>query len=122
MYAAQTEVFGDDINKYQEKIKIIPTTIYLQDKTNVKVIIFALFAFVAVASAGVVLPSAYSLGLASPYAALPLTYAAAPLAVAPAIQSGYVAATRGSVHTAPLPEGPFAFSHHINTAPAPGTL
>lgn len=33
----------------------------------------------------------------------------------------YVAATRGSVHTAPLPEGPFASSLHINTAPAPGT-
>lgn len=33
----------------------------------------------------------------------------------------YVAATRGSIHTAPLPEGPLAISHHINTAPAPGT-
>ncbi|CAH0557374.1 unnamed protein product [Brassicogethes aeneus] len=105
-------------------------------------VIVALFALVAVSAAGIVLPSAYSYGLGSPlaysaplsYAAsplaysAPLSYAAAPLAysapivaAAPAIQSGYVAATRGSIHTAPLPEGPFAASHHINTAPAPGT-
>ncbi|XP_072387076.1 uncharacterized protein [Diabrotica undecimpunctata] len=94
-----------------------------------KAIIVALFAILAMASAGVVLspslgysyqPLAYSAPLVVPsaysYVAAPVSYAAAP-----AIQSGYVAATRGSIHTAPLPEGPFAFSHHINTAPAPGT-
>ncbi|KAJ3655700.1 hypothetical protein Zmor_014820 [Zophobas morio] len=96
-----------------------------------KAVFVALFALVAVASAGIVVPGAvgYSsvispLSYAAPYAAhyaAPIAVAA-PVAVAPAIQSGYVAATRGSVHTAPLPQGPFAFSHHINTAPAPGTL
>ncbi|XP_049819110.1 cuticle protein 16.5-like isoform X4 [Aethina tumida] len=106
----------------------------------------ALFALVAVASAGVLLPQSYGYGLGSSLLAAPLSYAASPLAysaplaysgsiahhaplaysapivaAAPAIQSGYVAATRGSIHTAPLPEGPLAASHHINTAPAPGT-
>ncbi|XP_023028178.2 uncharacterized protein [Leptinotarsa decemlineata] len=98
-----------------------------------KAIFVALFACVAVASAGLVVPQAYSYGYgyAAPYAAFgyaapyaaPLAYAHAPIAyTAPAVQTGYVAATRGSVHTAPLPEGPLAFSHHLNTAPAPGTL
>ncbi|KAG5899608.1 hypothetical protein JTB14_037270 [Gonioctena quinquepunctata] len=104
-----------------------------------KAVFVALFACVAVASASVVIPQTYSYGLgyASPYTTLgyaapfaapygiasPWTYAATPIAyTAPAVQSGYVAATRGSVHTAPLPEGPLAFSHHLNTAPAPGTL
>ncbi|XP_068904405.1 adult cuticle protein 1-like [Tenebrio molitor] len=90
-----------------------------------KAVFVALFALVAVASAGIVVPAGlgYSSVIASPlsYAAAPYAVAA-PVAVAPAIQSGYVAATRGSVHTAPLPQGPFAFSHHINTAPAPGTF
>ncbi|KAJ8921912.1 hypothetical protein NQ315_008546 [Exocentrus adspersus] len=85
-----------------------------------KAVFVALFALLALAYGGVVLPQAYSVaGIAAPYA-LPLAYSA-PI-VAPAVQSGYVAATRGAVHTAPLPQGPFAFSHHINTAPAPGTL
>ncbi|EFA03588.1 uncharacterized protein LOC661258 [Tribolium castaneum] len=90
-----------------------------------KAVFVALFALVAVASAGFVVPSLGYSSLVSPlayrYAAAPIAVAA-PVAVAPAIQTGYVAATRGSVHTAPLPQGPFAFSHHINTAPAPGTL
>ncbi|KAI4466164.1 cuticle protein [Holotrichia oblita] len=61
----------------------------------------------------------YAAAYAAPYAA-PLAYSvAAPVAVG---GTGYVAATRGSVHTAPLPEGPFASSLHINTAPAPGTF
>ncbi|CAH1175655.1 unnamed protein product, partial [Phaedon cochleariae] len=102
---------------------------------NMQATLFALFALVAVSASSVVLPQTYSLGYAAPYAtpyaalgysapwSAPLAYAATPLVYsAPAVQSGYVAATRGSVHTAPLPEGPHAFSHHLNTAPAPGTL
>ncbi|GJQ67218.1 hypothetical protein Trydic_g8124 [Trypoxylus dichotomus] len=91
-----------------------------------KCVLVALVAVLAVASASVYAPSVYSLG--SPYAysayapyayAAPLPYSVAPVAVA---GTGYVAATRGSLHTAPLPEGPLASSLHINTAPAPGTL
>ncbi|XP_018574373.1 adult cuticle protein 1-like [Anoplophora glabripennis] len=84
-----------------------------------KAIFVTIFALFAISYGGVVLPQAYSVGIAAPYG-LPLAYSA-PI-VAPDVQSGYVAATRGAVHTAPLPQGPLAFSHHINTAPAPGTL
>ncbi|KAF7278292.1 uncharacterized protein LOC143191731 [Rhynchophorus ferrugineus] len=107
-----------------------------------KAVIAVLFAMAAVASAGNLLPQVYSYGLTSPLAysapvaplaysaysapfaySAPLAYAAAPAVVAaPAIKSGYVAATPGAIHEAPLPEGPHAFSHHLNTAPAPGTL
>ncbi|CAG9769310.1 unnamed protein product [Ceutorhynchus assimilis] len=109
-------------------------------------VVAVLFALAAVASAGLVVPQAYSYGLgyssplaysaayssplaysaplaySSPVAAYsaPIAYSAAVVA-APAIKSGYVAANPGAVHTAPLPEGPHAFSHHLNTAPAPGT-
>jgi len=104
-----------------------------------KAVIALLFAAVAVAHAGqVLLSSPWAGGYAAPwaYAAAPVAYAApaavavhaAPVATvvaAPAIAPGYVAATRGSVHTAPLPVGPSGehayASHHINTAPAPGT-
>ncbi|KAI4466159.1 cuticle protein [Holotrichia oblita] len=103
---------------------------------NMKCVLVALVVVLAVASASVA-PLAYSVAspvaytgaypyaypyaaaYAAPYAA-PLAYSvAAPVAVG---GTGYVAATRGSVHTAPLPEGPFASSLHINTAPAPGTF
>jgi hypothetical protein len=59
-----------------------------------------------------------------PAAVVAAHHAPAAVVAAPAaIQGGYVAATRGSVHTAPLPAGSAAIaSHHINTAPAPGTL
>ncbi|KAF2887020.1 hypothetical protein ILUMI_19153 [Ignelater luminosus] len=85
-----------------------------------KCVLIALFAVLAVASCQYIAP--LGLGLAHPYAYHGAhLYAAAPI-VAPAVQTGYVAATRGSLHTAPLPEGPLAVSHHINTAPAPGTI
>ncbi|KAK9730206.1 Cuticle protein [Popillia japonica] len=100
-----------------------------------KCVLVALAVVLAVASASVA-PLAYSVAsplaytAAYPYAAYPYAAAyaapyAAPLAYAAPVAvggTGYVAATRGSVHTAPLPEGPFASSLHINTAPAPGTL
>ncbi|XP_066150820.1 uncharacterized protein [Euwallacea fornicatus] len=93
-----------------------------------KTVVALLVALAAYTSAsGVVLPQAYSyggLGLAKPlaYSAVPLTYFA-PVAIAtPAIKSGYVAANPGAVHTAPLPEGPLAFSHHLNLSPPAGTL
>nr|XP_022911678.1 uncharacterized protein LOC111422692 [Onthophagus taurus] len=93
-----------------------------------KCVIIALLAVLAVASAGLA-PLAYSTHYAAPLAystpySYPYAYNVAPV-VAPAVSvasSGYVAATRGSLHVAPLPEGPFASSQHINTAPAPGTF
>jgi len=67
-------------------------------------------------------PAAATLVEAAP-AVVAAPVAAAVVAAPVAIQAGYVAATRGSVHTAPLPAGSAAIaSHHINTAPAPGTL
>jgi len=88
-----------------------------------KCVLIALFAVLAVASSQIYAPYGHlGLGYGAPYGAH-LYAASAPVAyAAPAIQTGYVAATRGSLHTAPLPEGPLAISHHINTAPAPGTL
>ncbi|KAF5308802.1 hypothetical protein FQR65_LT06035 [Abscondita terminalis] len=82
-----------------------------------KFVVLALFAVLAVASAQYYHPYGYGLGFPYGYGHLYRSHV-----VAPAVQTGYVAATRGSLHTAPLPEGPFAVSHHINTAPAPGTL
>ncbi|KAK4879885.1 hypothetical protein RN001_008031 [Aquatica leii] len=86
--------------------------------TNMKFALIVLFAVLAVASAQFYHPYGYDYGYPHAYGHL---YRSAHL-VAPAVQTGYVAATRGSLHTAPLPEGPFAVSHHINTAPAPGTF
>ncbi|KAF5296091.1 hypothetical protein FQA39_LY02725 [Lamprigera yunnana] len=83
-----------------------------------KFTLIALFAILAVASCQFYYPYSYGFGYPYAYGG----YYSAAQVVAPAVQSGYVAATRGSLHTAPLPEGPFAASHHINTAPAPGTL
>ncbi|XP_066248648.1 uncharacterized protein [Euwallacea similis] len=93
-----------------------------------KAVVALLVALAAYTSAsGVVLPQAYSYGglaLARPlaYSALPLTYSAPAVIAAPAIRSGYVAANPGAIHTAPLPEGPLAFSHHLNLSPPAGTL
>ncbi|KAI4466160.1 cuticle protein [Holotrichia oblita] len=118
---------GDDVGKKKSALPNLFTCQY---------VLVALVVVLAVASASVA-PLAYSVAspvaytgaypyaypyaaaYAAPYAA-PLAYSvAAPVAVG---GTGYVAATRGSVHTAPLPEGPFASSLHINTAPAPGTF
>ncbi|XP_031345393.1 uncharacterized protein LOC116172335 [Photinus pyralis] len=85
-----------------------------------KCVLVALFVFFAVASCQFIFPHHY--GYVHPYAYGGLYRSAHVVAAVPAVQNGYVAATRGAVHTAPLPEGPHAFSHHINTAPAPGTL
>ncbi|XP_077285914.1 uncharacterized protein LOC143911064 [Arctopsyche grandis] len=52
----------------------------------------------------------------------PLAYFTQPQVVAPIVQPGYVAATRGSLHIAPLPDNTPYASHHLNLAPAPGTI
>lgn len=90
-------------------------------------------AALAVAQAGLIAPGLQLITapqlIAGPHliAAGPqIAVASAPAVVAvqpiQAIQPGYVAATRGAVHIAPLPGNTPLASHHLNLAPAPGTV